>query len=216
MRRVLAIFVLLIGLGLGAFLATRLALDKTPASELAPESDPALAALPTVSPADIEEFRQEAERQSREDLQKPRFQGALDAFVVVQPGQARQQAPCEAVRSRSRDFEPSELNLPGMGEQAICQDGTVVGVCSDGLGCRQYFFGVPQVVANAPRDRLETFELDGRPALAVRPIPDFREWTIYVIQRAPSASKPGILLQVIASEGGFQKAVDTARSLMVQ
>lgn len=216
MRRVAAIFVALIILASGAFLATRCALDRTPAQEVAPISEPAIAAAPTVAPQNVEDFRREAERQGEEDIQKPRFVGRLGEFTVALPGEARQQVPCEATTSKSRDFSPSELNLPGMGEQAICVDGTVVGVCADAIGCRQYFLGVPQVAAAAPSDRLQTFDIDGRPALAVRPTQDFREWVVYVIQRAPSETKPGILLQVIAHEGGLQKAVEMARSLMVQ
>jgi len=92
-----------------AFLATRWALDTTSVPVGAPVPEHVAASAPTVSPQDVDQIRRQAERESQNDLLKPRFTGPLGDFVVVLPGQARQLAPFQAVTSREGNFASSEL-----------------------------------------------------------------------------------------------------------
>ncbi len=215
MRRLLLFGTVLASVAVGAFFLTRWVVDQTGAPGAGPAPESAIAApAPTISPAEFAKFVADLQRRSDEEQKKPRFYGVIGDFLVVAPGEKRQESPCPVTTSHGSGIRPSELNLPGMSEQAVCADGTVVAVCGD-PGCREYFLGRAQVVADAPRERLHLLEVDGRPALGIEPpVPEFSDWGLYVIQRAPAGGRPGIVIQVLGPSGGVEAAIERARTIM--
>jgi hypothetical protein len=148
---------------------------------------------------------EEREKQLQQDNAKPDFTGRLGEFIVVSTVEEakamREFCPAGTKPAGIRgNFRSSELNVPNLWSQTVCEDGTVARTYS-GTGRLMYFRGSPIVtVAGAPLERLKRTVIDGKPALLVEPPVKPGPSVIHVIERMPVGNKPGILLSVMGHE----------------
>jgi hypothetical protein len=156
------------------------------------------------------------EQQIAVDRGKARFLGRLGDFEVV-PSRADVNAgmpcpPAVTVVPGSGRLAASELNQSETWEQTQCADGMVIAAYGP-QGNRSYFTGAAKVVVDAPLDRLQLTSVGGRPALLVLPVVEIGPHMIYVIQRPPSPSAPGILAATTGREG-YLSAIGAAVELL--
>jgi hypothetical protein len=165
----------------------------------------------------------EWQRQRQADSQLPRFRGVLGDFeIVATEAEASPGLLCSTgfrVRPEgSRDFVASELNKPGMNEQMACSDNVAVATYST-TGRKSYFVGNAKVHVDAPASRLVLTQVDGNPALIVKPAADDGPTFIYVIKRRPSQAAPtqearGILIGLF--EPTEPRAIERARTALAE
>lgn len=212
-RSRLRILALALVAGLLGFSVTLLAMREGPAKS---EVLPVEAAGPKEPPQGFDQALRDIKATVTTDEATQRFTGQLGDFLVFNDGRRPPASdPCN-LASTAESPLPSELNISGMYEQGVCPDGRVLNVYST-LGSRRYFRGgMPEVFADAPKDRLVLMEVDGHLGLAVKPVPDFRPWVLYVIQRPDTGSKPGILITVVVPRGGLNQALSNARAILSQ
>jgi hypothetical protein len=158
-------------------------------------------------------------RQLEADATKPRFEGTLGGFVITtEDADFQKSLPREVAFGGPHNpipLLPTELNLPETFEQGVCADGQTVVVSHSVVGRRSFFVGAPVAVLDAPRERLEIVDIDGRTGLLVvppTPVPS-PPFLLFVVQRPPAANSPGILLTV-ASRVGRDDVIDRARAAL--
>lgn len=166
------------------------------------------------------------------DRALPRARGAFGDFVIAGFGEAepKLQTPCprsERVMNDRARTEKSELYSQAFGkaealEVYACPDGTItfiggdirhdVGVTEFG---RFHYVGQAVVESDAPAKRLELASIGGHPALIEHglDLPPFpRQTRIFVIERAPADTVPGIMLAVFTPLGE-DEAIELAEEL---
>ena len=180
----------------------------------------------------FQELRDRLEPTIQADQALPPARGQYGDFVLVgmDPSERRIEASCPPSSDGPVDdterVQRSELYSPAFGDSAQayeCADGTIYGIAGHiqhevdvaefGLG---YFVGEPLVRLEAPRERLELTTIGGRPALIehgldVSPFP--AQTRIFVIERAPSAQQPGIMLTVY-TPNGVEEGIMLAEEMM--
>ena len=180
----------------------------------------------------LQELRDSLDPTIQADRALPPVRGRYGDFVLVgmDPSEPRIEIPCSRSYDRSvNDMErvqQSELYSPLFNENPEvydCTDGTIgfiggyiqheVDITEFG---RYHFVGQPIVNSEAPRERLELATIGGRPALIehgldISPFP--AQARIFVIERAPSAQQPGIMLTVF-TPNGVEEGIKLAEELM--
>ena len=180
----------------------------------------------------FQELRDRLDPTIQADQALPPARGQYGDFVLVgmDPSEPRIEIPCSPSSDGPVDdmerIQQSELYSPAFGESAQaheCTDGTIYGIAGYiqhevditefGHG---YFVGEPFVRLEAPRERLELATIGGRPALIehgldISPFP--AQARIFVIERAPSAQQPGIML-VVFTPTGVVEGIKLSEELM--
>jgi hypothetical protein len=178
----------LAAVGAGAYVIGLAASDGTPSTE---------AQVPTEDYAERTRLEfQKAVATAEAERAKPVFRGTIGEFEIVSD-----YAPTDPGNlcgggnrpSRESNFAASELNQTRMTLQKVCADGRVVATWSD-AGSRRYFYGKVVLQLDAPRENLELLEIDGHQALIARPLAGIGTHEIFIIQRAPSGTEPGIMI----------------------
>ncbi len=180
----------------------------------------------------VEELRDRLEPTIQADQALPAARGRYGDFVIA--GLAETEPKIEIPCSRSPEravtdparIEQSELYSPTFGdalEVYDCPNGTVNfigGYTQHETGitefARYHFVGDAIVESDAPRERLEIATVGGHPALIVRGLdisPFPAQTRIFVIERAPSAQQPGIML-VVFTPLGVDERIKLAEELM--
>lgn len=180
----------------------------------------------------LQELRDRLDPTIQADRALPPARGQYGDFVLVgmEPSEPRIEASCAPSSNGLVDdtdrVRQSELYSPAFGDSAQayeCMDGTIYGIAGYiqhevditefGHG---YFVGEALVRLEAPRERLELTTIGGRPALIehgldISPFP--AQARIFVIERAPNAQQPGIMLTVY-TPNGVEEGIKLAEELM--
>jgi len=181
------------------------------------------------------------EKAMQEEAAKPRFTGRLGDFEVAprteeaasraNPFGCKDGEPTTMVAGSEARLAAPELwadafdTEEGVGWE--CAGQGIVLVNNQGLEgatttgedvvlIRGYFSSIPvPVLRDAPRDRLELISIEGRNALIEDPIEGHPYGTanLVVIERYPSADKPGILL-VVERASSSKRAIEIAGEII--
>jgi hypothetical protein len=199
--------------------------DATPTQATATaETTPTVEATPTVTPVDLDWSKAILAMQA--DNAKPRFRGELGDFVVVEPNTGSGY-PCPEPYQPGTNPEQSELyfTLPGAVIDTVgsCQ-GTVISITAggpdEGSGAivgRGYFLDLKlETSFNAPAERLKLITVEGKPAIAMLPIPDCISCLseVVAIERFPTDETPGIVASA-HTYSGLDKAIALVEQTMV-
>jgi hypothetical protein len=159
----------------------------------------------------------ELNRLSRASSDRP-YVGMLCGFeIVANSDEAHANHYCIGKREGRGGHSPlpfldSELNRPGMTEQAVC-DGEVI--ATYGSARRSYFRGAPKLDFGVNREYLRIVQIDGHDVLyRTSPTPPFGVYLVAVVQRWPEGDKPGILVATMA--GGPNEVERVAREALAQ
>ena len=156
------------------------------------------------------------------DNAKPTFQGQLGDFLVVQEPVTTER-PCPGPYESVYDIDvirESELYSEVFGQEpqmGVCPDGSPVGIMfwGEDVISRSYFFGTPQYMLTAPRERLRLLTVAGRPALAEIPIANalVSSAQLIVIERDPDGDTPGIELGIV-TVNDLDRAIALAEQIL--
>lgn len=181
------------------------------------------------------------ERIMQEEAAKTRFTGGLGNFLVVARSERLREetrifdcphgsdwalmnrADVSLRRSElcSTAFDVEEgmgLNCPGLGVVLVSNQG-LQGATTDGedvARIRGYIWKLPvALLRDAPRDRLQLIEVNGRPGLLEQPIEGYPYATssLAVIERYPEGERPGILILVEWAPSA-ERAIAIAEEIM--